>query len=178
EESNRRKDEFIAILAHELRNPLAPVRNAARYLKLKAPRDAELARSIEMIERLIGQMSRLIDDLLDVSRLSRGMLGLRRERVSLSEIVDAAVDDCRHELQVKGHALRVSPPRVPVEVEADRDRLVQVLCNLIGNSIKFTPPGGHIEIAASIAERGVLEMSVKDDGIGIPDDKLDEIFDL
>jgi len=178
EESNRRKDEFIAILAHELRNPLAPVRNAARYLKLKAPRDAELARSIEMIERQIGQMSRLIDDLLDVSRLSRGMLGLRRERVSLSEIVDAAVDDCRHELQVKGHALRVSPPRVPVEVEADRDRLVQVLCNLIGNSIKFTPPGGHIEIAASIAERGVLEMSVKDDGIGIPDDKLDEIFDL
>jgi PAS domain S-box-containing protein len=108
DENNRRKDEFIAILAHELRNPLAPVRNAARYLKLKAPPQPDLQRAVDMVERQVAQMSRLIDDLLDVSRISRGMLELRRERVSCEEVVEAAIDVCRDDINAKGHRLRVS----------------------------------------------------------------------
>src|SRR6185437_13263706 len=95
QEADRRKDEFLAILAHELRNPLSPIRNAAHYLKLRRPTDAELRRPLEMIERQVAQMARLIDDLLDVSRITRGTFELRRERVTCGEIVDAAVEACR-----------------------------------------------------------------------------------
>jgi PAS domain S-box-containing protein len=178
EEGNRRKDEFIAILAHELRNPLAPVRSAARYLAMKAPADSDLKRPVEMIERQVAQMSRLIDDLLDVSRMSRGMLELRRERVACAEIVDAAVDACRDDLQAKGHVLRVHVAPEPIEVEADRERLVQILCNLIGNGIKYTPAGGQIDLTVAVAAGQMLDISVKDNGIGIPPARLGEIFDL
>jgi PAS domain S-box-containing protein len=178
EESNRRKDEFIAILAHELRNPLAPVRNAARYLKLKGLKDADACRSVEMIERQVAQMSRLIDDLLDVSRISRGTLELRRERVLCAEIVDAALDACRDEIQAKGHSLRTTVPGEPVELEADRERLVQVLCNLIGNAAKYTPAGGRIDLRVAAVTGTTLEITVADSGIGIPPAKLTEIFDL
>ena len=177
-EANRRKDEFIAILAHELRNPLAPVRNAARYLMLRASTDPDVRRQVDMIERQVAQMSRLIDDLLDVSRISRGTLDLRRERVVCSAIVEAAVDDCRDEVAAKGQHLRVNMPAEPIELEADRERLVQVLCNLIGNATKYTPPGGRIEITVTAGESGPLVISVKDDGIGIPPAKLVDIFDL
>jgi len=178
EESNRRKDEFIAILAHELRNPLAPVRNAARYLKLAGPIEPEARRQVDMIERQVAQMARLIDDLLDVSRISRGRLELRRERVMCSEIVEAAVDDCRDELVAKGQHLRVTTPPAPVELDADRERVVQVLSNLVGNAVKYTPTGGTIALAASVAPPATLVISVTDDGIGIPPAKLTEIFDL
>ncbi len=178
EESNRRKDEFIAILAHELRNPLAPVRNAARYLKLTGSTDAEPRRAVEMIERQVAQMSRLIDDLLDVSRISRGMLELRRDRVACADIVEAAVDACRDELEAKGQTLRRVIPADPVELDADRERLVQVLCNLIGNAAKYTPPGGEIDLTVAVAANGTLEIAVKDNGVGIPAEKLTEIFEL
>jgi CheY-like chemotaxis protein len=178
EEGNRRKDEFIAILAHELRNPLTPVRNAARYLKKRGALEPEMKRPIDMIERQVAQMARLIDDLLDASRISRGTLELRRERVAWSEIVDAALDASRDEIQAKGHRLQVDGPIEPIEVEADRERLVQVLCNLLGNAAKYTPSGGRIEFTAAAPHDGVLEVSVKDDGIGIPPAKLTEIFDL
>jgi PAS domain S-box-containing protein len=177
EEANRRKDEFLAILAHELRNPLAPVRNAAQVLKVKAAAIPDLQRPIEMIERQVAQMSRLIDDLLDVSRISRGALGVRRTRVLCSEIVDAAVDACHDELEAKGHSLRTRVPAEPVVLLADRERLVQVLCNLLGNAAKYTPAGGRIAIEVEVA-RDVLELSVRDDGIGIPPDRLTEIFEL
>ena len=177
EETNRRKDEFLAILAHELRNPLAPVRNAAHFLKQKAAAMPDLQRPIEMIERQVAQMSRLIDDLLDVSRISRGALGVRRTRVLCSEIVDAAVDACHDELQTKGHRLRTTVPAEPVVLLADRERLVQVLCNLLGNAAKYTPADGRIELAVSAAHDH-LRISVKDDGIGIPPDKLTDIFEL
>jgi len=177
DEANRRKDEFIAILAHELRNPLAPVRNAARYLRLRgvAP---DLRRPVEMIERQVAQMSRLIDDLLDVSRITRGMLDLRRERVACGEIIEAALDACRDEIQAKGQQLRVRMPAESVELEADRERLVQVLCNLIGNAAKYTPTRGTIELSVAATANGSLTISVKDDGVGIPPAKLTEIFDL
>src|SRR6185369_13866257 len=141
DENNRRKDEFIAILAHELRNPLAPVRNAARYLKLKAPPQPDLQRAVDMVERQVAQMSRLIDDLLDVSRISRGMFELRRERVSCKDVVEAAIDACRDDITAKGHRLHVSLPSAAIELEADRERLVQILSNLIGNATKYTPAG-------------------------------------
>ncbi len=178
EESTRRKDEFIAILAHELRNPLAPIRNAARFLKQRASGDPDLRRPIDMVERQVAQMSRLIDDLLDVSRISRGTLDLRRERVACAEIVEAAVDACRDDIQAKGQHLRVRVPRGPVELEADRERLVQVLCNLIGNAAKYTPTGGDIDVAVDVVSAAALVISVRDNGIGIPPGKLTEIFDL
>jgi signal transduction histidine kinase len=176
-ESDRRKDEFLAILAHELRNPLAPARNAAHFLRLREPDEADLRRAAEMIERQIGQMSRLIDDLLDVSRISRGLLELRRERVELREIVETAVDACRHEVDCRHHALRVSLPSRPLFLEADRERLVQVLCNLLTNAAKYTPAGGQVEVAARKVGDSV-EISVRDNGIGIPAEKLSEIFEL
>ena len=178
EESTRRKDEFIAILAHELRNPLAPIRNAARYLKQKGAADPDLRRPIDMVERQVAQMSRLIEDLLDVSRISRGTLDLRRERVACGDIVEAAVDACRDEIQAKGQHLQVRVPRGPIELEADRERLVQVLCNLLGNAAKYTPTGGDIDVAVDVVSAGMLAISVRDNGIGIPRGKLTEIFDL
>jgi signal transduction histidine kinase/ActR/RegA family two-component response regulator len=177
EETNRRKDEFIAILAHELRNPLAPVRTAARYLALKTGADSELARPIAIVERQAAQMSRLIDDLLDVSRMSRGVLALRPERVACVDVVDAAIDACRDELQAKGHELRVEMPAEHVELEADRERLVQILCNVLGNAIRYTPAHGRIGLRV-VARDHTLEVDVRDDGIGIPPGKLEEIFDL
>src|SRR5262249_26788392 len=123
-------------------------------------------------------MSRLIEDLLDVSRISRGTLDLRRERVPCAEIVEAAVDACRDEIQAKGQHLRVRVPRGPIELEADRERLVQVLCNLLGNAAKYTPSGGDIDVAVDVVSAGTLAISVRDNGIGIPRGKLTEIFNL
>jgi len=178
EEENRRKDEFLAILAHELRNPLAPVRTAAAYLARRLAAGDDVTRAVRMIERQVAQMSRLIDDLLDVSRMSRGALALRRERVLCSEVVEAAVEACRDEIDAKGHSLRTELPTQPIEFDADRDRLIQVLSNLLGNAAKYTPPAGRIELRVTPLGDGMLEMTVKDDGIGIPPDKLKEIFDL
>jgi two-component system, chemotaxis family, CheB/CheR fusion protein len=177
-ESDRRKDEFIAILAHELRNPLAPVRNAARYLKLRGPADAEFRRPVDMIERQVAQMARLIDDLLDVSRISRGTLELRRERVTSAEVLDAALDACRDDVEAKAQVLRVHLPAEPIELEADRERLVQIVGNLVSNATKYTPAGGHIDVTVAAVGTRTFEIRVSDDGIGIPPGKLTEIFDL
>ena len=177
DEMDRRKDEFIAILAHELRNPLAPVRSAAHYLALRTGPESELARPVAIIERQVAQMARLIDDLLDVSRMSRGVLVLRPERVACADVVEAALDACRDELQAKGHELRVETPAGHVELEADRERLVQILCNLLGNAIRYTPANGRIGLEV-VARDHTLEIAVRDDGVGIPPGKLEEIFDL
>lgn len=176
-EADRRKSRFLAILAHELRNPLAPVSNAAHYLKLRALPNADLERPIEMIERQVAHMARLIDDLLDVSRISRGSLVLRTERLFLSEVVAAAVDACREAIEGRDHRLEVSLPTEPIPVEGDRHRLIQVVWNLLINAVKYTRPGGRIELSAS-ASGDELELHVRDDGIGIASDKLGAIFEL
>jgi PAS domain S-box-containing protein len=176
-EADRRKNEFVAILAHELRNPLGPIRNAAHFLKLKGPEDPELRLPIEMIERQTEQLARLLDDLLDVSRISRGALEMRRERLAFSGVVDDSVNACQEELQSRGVNLRVSLPTEPTELVADRARLIQVLCNLITNATKYTPSGGAIELTATVSG-DTLTLSVKDNGIGIPSDRLTDIFDL
>ena len=176
-EADRRKNEFVAILAHELRNPLGPIRNAARILKLKGPQDPELRSPIEMIERQTEQLARLLDDLLDVSRISRGALEVRREHLAFSEVVDASVGACGEELRARGVELRVSLPTEPTELVADRARLVQVLCNLISNAAKYTPSGGKVELNASVSGE-TMTLSVKDNGIGIPSERLADIFEL
>jgi PAS domain S-box-containing protein len=177
-EQAKRKDEFIAILAHELRNPLSPIRASARYLKLRGAADATLQRPVDVIERQVGQMSRLIDDLLDVSRVTHGTLELRRERVACAEIVEFAVDACRDDVEAREHTLHTRLPSQPVTLDADRERLGQVLCNLISNAAKYTPDGGRIDLVVTVPGDDVLEISVKDTGIGIPRAKLSEIFDL
>jgi len=176
-EAERRKDEFLAILAHELRNPLAPVRNAAHYLRLRELPEAELRRPVEMIERQVTHMARLIEDLLDVSRISRGMLELRLERVATADVLEAAVDACQDEVRARGHALEVTGPGRPVELLADRARLIQALSNLLSNAAKYTPTGGRIALVARATD-DTLELRVKDNGIGIPPGKLREIFEL
>ncbi len=174
-EASQRKDEFIAILAHELRNPLAPIRNAAHFLH--AVDNPELKPAVRIIERQVAQMARLIDDLLDVSRISRGVLELRRERVALAEIADAAVESCRDEIRARGHTLTTRLPPGRVELFADRERLVQVLSNLLGNAAKYTPPDGRIDLDIE-AHGQTLVVIVRDDGVGIPPEKLSVIFDL
>ena len=174
-ESQRRKDDFLAILAHELRNPLGPVRNAAQYLRLKGL--PELRVPIEMIERQVVHMTRLIDDLLDVSRLTRGMLELRVERVQLAEVIQAAIDANSGEIDSRRHTVQLERRAAPVEVRADRARLIQIFSNLISNAAKYTLPGGRIELMATTVN-GSLEFRVKDNGIGIPAGNLMGIFEL
>ena len=175
-EADRRKNEFVAILAHELRNPLGPIRNAARIIKLRRPDDPDLKGPVEMIERQLEQLARLLDDLLDVSRIARGALEMRRERVVLTEVVDASAGAYSDELQSRGVSLHVSLPAGLTELMADRARLIQMLSNLIANAAKYTNSGGKVEIMATVDD--VLRLSVKDDGIGIPPERLGDIFEL
>lgn len=175
--ADRRKNEFVAILAHELRNPLGPIRNAARILKLKGLELPELKGPIEMIERQTEQLARLLDDLLDVSRITRGALEVRRERLEFATVVDASLEASREELVDRDIRLVVNMPEQPIELLADRARLIQLLGNLVSNAAKYTPAGGTVEVSASV-HGGRLKLSVKDNGIGIPRDKLTEIFEL
>ena len=176
-QDDRRKDEFLATLAHELRNPLAPAMNALELLR-SAPRDAAVqARAREMLERQLRQMKRLIDDLMDVSRITQGKLTLRREQVELKAIIEAAIEASRPMLNAKGHHLDVDIPRDPVSIDGDAARLTQMLSNLLGNSCKFTPPGGRIRLQARCAGAD-LTISVRDNGVGIPPELLAQVFDL
>jgi PAS domain S-box-containing protein len=177
QEADRRKNEFVAILAHELRNPLGPIRNAARILKLKGPQELDLRTPIEMIERQTEQLARLLDDLLDVSRITRGTLEMRREGLALSDVVNASVDACHEEIRDRGSQLQVSLPAESVNLVGDRARLIQLLCNLLTNAAKYTPAGGRIELTAT-TDGHIMTLSIKDDGIGIPRERLGDVFDL
>ena len=165
-EADRRKDEFLATLAHELRNPLAPIRNAVQILKADGRPEAELAWSRDMIERQVRQMVRLVDDLLDVSRITPGKLELRRQRIDLAEVLDAAVETSRPLIDAGHHELTVALPAGPVDLEADPTRLAQVFSNLLNNAAKYTEPGGHIWLTAE-RDGGEVVVSVRDTGIGI-----------
>ncbi|MBX9627177.1 MAG: PAS domain-containing protein [Gemmataceae bacterium] len=169
----RRKDEFLAVLAHELRNPLAPVRNAVHLLGLPDP-DLGWVRAV--LGRQVGQLTRLVDDLLDVSRISRGKVRLAAERVAVGDVLDRAVETSRPVVDAGGHRLTVRRPDRPAWVDADPTRLAQVLSNLLNNAAKYTPRGGAIELTASPAGDAV-EFRVSDTGIGIPPEKLAEVFE-
>ena len=176
EEANRRKDEFLATLAHELRNPLAPIRQAA--LVAKSSTEAKRQNwALDIIERQVGHMALLLDDLLDVSRISRGKLELRLAPVELRAVVDAAVETSWPLMEAKGHQLDVQLPHEPVHLVADSVRLAQVLSNLLSNAAKYTDPRGHIVIAAEhIGSR--LLLHVRDNGIGLSPEHLHEIFSM
>ncbi len=175
-EADRRKDEFLALLAHELRNPLAPIRNAVQIIRLSTEQ-AALEQARTLIERQLGQMVRLVDDLMDVSRISRNKLELRKEPVELSSVVQSAVETIRPLIEQMGHDLTVTLPPPPVVIEADPVRLAQVFMNLLNNSAKYTERGGHIRLTAERQGSDVV-VAVKDTGIGIPADKLPTVFDL
>jgi PAS domain S-box-containing protein len=183
-ESHRRKDEFLATLAHELRNPLAPIRNALAVLRLAGNDPARRDEARAMMERQVRQMVRLIDDLLDISRITRGKIALRRERVALAEVVRSAVESSRPLIDRAGHALTVTLPPGPVVLDADPTRLAQVLLNLLNNAAKYTEPGGRIWLtAAAVAgEAGsppaTLEIRVRDTGVGIPKEMLPQVFEM
>jgi PAS domain S-box-containing protein len=174
-DADRRKDEFLAILAHELRNPLAPIRNAVAILNRKGTSDPELAWGRGVIERQVAQMTRLIDDLLDIERISRGKLLLRKERVPLERIVDLALETTRPQINAAGHRLSVVLPTEPVMLDADPMRLAQVFANLLINASKYTEERGTISVNASL-ERGKLYVSVEDNGIGFGPELASELF--
>jgi len=176
-EADRRKDEFLALLAHELRNPLAPLRNGLQVMRL-APDNADLvARSRDMMDRQLSHMVRLIDDLLDISRIGTHKMELRRSRVLLADVISSAVETARPGLEAAGQEMTVSMPPEPVYLDADLTRMAQVLGNLLNNSAKYTERGGNIWLTAE-REGDHVRVSVRDTGIGIPTSALQTIFDL
>src|SRR5262249_44722933 len=175
-EADRRKDEFLATLAHELRNPLAPIRNALQIIRLSPDREAH-AQAHAMMRRQLEQMVRLADDLLDGSRISQGKLERRRERVPLAAVVGSAVETSRPLIDHLGHQLTVTLPEQPVLVDADPTRLAQVFSNLLNNSAKYMDRGGHIWLTAEQQGSDVL-VSVRDNGIGIAAEQLPRIFQM
>jgi two-component system CheB/CheR fusion protein len=176
-EADQRKDEFLAMLGHELRNPLAPVTTALELMRLHDDEPLRVARARETIERQVEHMTRLIDDLLDVSRITRGKIELRREAVVLSTLVARAVEAARPVIDERGHRLTLDLPREPVTLSADPARLEQVLANLLNNAAKYTDVGGRIWVRA-LVEAGQLVLSVKDDGAGLTPVMRERVFDL
>ncbi|MBA3476919.1 MAG: PAS domain-containing protein [Lautropia sp.] len=176
-QSLRRKDEFLATLAHELRNPLAPIVTALEVLRLKAPADPQMRWSRDVIERQVRHMTRLVDDLLDVARISSGKAQLRTERIELASVVHHAVESVKSLIDSARHALSISLPPAPLMLEADPTRLSQVLANLLSNAAKYTPPGGHISLSVRQEDREVV-ISVSDDGIGLSAPDLERIFSM
>ncbi len=176
-EADRRKDEFLAMLAHELRNPLAPIRNATQVLKMLGPTDAHQQWAREIIERQTQHLTRLVDDLLDVSRITRGKVTLACAPLDLATVVHRAVEASRPLIDARGHQLTVALPAEPVRVEGDPTRLVQAAGNLLNNAAKYTDEGGHVRIeAAGEGDEAVLR--VTDNGIGVAADLLPHVFDL
>ncbi|MEZ4234569.1 MAG: response regulator, partial [Myxococcota bacterium] len=176
EEADRRKDEFLAVLAHELRNPLAPVRTAVQVLGRADAGAGDKERAREMVDRQVRHMVRLVDDLLDVSRITRGKLELQRVRVGLGEVVEQAVEAARPQLEGAGLTLTYTPPAAPVAVDADPVRLGQVVSNLLDNARKFAP-GGTVAVVARV-EPGEAVVEVADDGVGLSPDDLGELFEM
>jgi signal transduction histidine kinase/ActR/RegA family two-component response regulator len=174
-ESNQRKDDFLATLAHELRNPLGPIRNATQYLRFRDT-NPESRQSLELIDRQVQHMVRLIEDLLDISRITRDALELRRSSFSATDLLQDVVEATQYAVVEAGLELRTRCEVGPVSLYADRARLVQVVCNIVNNAIKFSPPGGVIELAVARERRNLL-ITVSDTGIGIPPERLREIFE-
>ena len=175
--ADRRKDEFLALLAHELRNPLAPIRYALAANKKPGRTPEQCRRAEEIIERQVTHMSRLLDDLLDISRITRGALELKKTRTELTSVVGAAIETARPILDEKHHRLLLDLPSQPVELEADVVRLAQIFSNLLINAAKYTDPGGRIQLRALQQDTEVI-VSVSDNGIGIAAEMLPQVFNM
>jgi signal transduction histidine kinase/ActR/RegA family two-component response regulator len=176
-ESNQRKDEFLAMLGHELRNPLAPISAAASLLALDSANVDHVRRSSAVITRQVQHMTSLIDELLDVARVTRGLITLDRSILDAKRIVAEALEQMRPTIEARRHTLRIHQPPMPAFVDADRKRLVQVLANLLNNAAKFTPEGGVIAVELAIDAHHV-RMSVEDNGIGMSPELIDHAFEL
>ena len=178
----RRKDEFLAMLAHELRNPLAPISSAAQLIAMAEPSDKRIRQSSEVISRQVRHMTELVDDLLDVSRVTRGLVTLEREPVDVRSIVLGAVEQARPLIEARGQQLRFALDDAPLRIDADRTRMVQVVSNLLNNAAKYTAQGGSIAVSSSrgggASGSGQVTISVSDSGIGIAPDVLPLVFDL
>ena len=176
-EHDRRKDEFLAMLAHELRNPLAPIASAAELLKIGTASEERVRRSSEVISRQVKHMTSLVDDLLDISRVTRGLIQLERVPVDVGAILRSAVEQSRPLIEAREHALVITQDPAGAQVLGDPNRLVQVLANLLNNAAKYTPRGGRILLALERAGEQV-HLRVQDNGIGIGRDLLPQVFDL
>ncbi len=176
-ETDRRRTEFLAMLAHELRNPLAPIRNAVEVLRRNGDLPAGLNWVRDMVDRQVSHLARLVDDLVDASRISRGKLILNRKPVELTGLIAAAIESIRSPLADDPHELVVTLPPAPLCVEADPVRLTQVVLNLVNNAVKFTPPGGKITVAVERVG-GRVEIRVRDTGRGIAPDDFDHVFEM
>lgn len=175
--SDRRKDEFLATLGHELRNPLSPLLTALQLLKAADRSAPAVLRLTTMMERQVRHLIRLVDDLLEVSRITRGVIDVRRQPLDLRCVLHAAVDTCRSAIEANRHALELDLPDAPVVVAGDAVRLTQVFSNLLGNAAKYTNPGGRIQLSlAQQDDRAVV--TVRDNGIGIPPEQLHAVFDM
>jgi two-component system, sensor histidine kinase len=176
-QADRRKDEFLAVLGHELRNPLAPLRTALQVLRLQRGGDAEVERLAGVMDRQVHHLVRLVDDLLDVTRISRGKIELRKEPVDLATVLERCLERVRPHLEERQHALEVSLPEQPLLLEADPARLDQVFTNLLSNAGRYTPPGGHVRLTATRdGDRAVVR--VRDNGIGIRPEMLGSVFEM
>ncbi len=175
--ADRRKDEFLATLAHELRNPLAPIRNALHLLRLAHVEPATQDEARAIIERQIDQVIRLVDDLVEVSRITTGKLQLRFERVDLRQVAEAAIEAAEPIVRARGHRLSLELPPPGTTIEADSTRLVQVFLNLLNNAAKFTEPGGRIEFSLDVQE-GEVVGRVRDNGVGIAAEMIEPIFEM
>jgi signal transduction histidine kinase len=181
-EVDRRKDEFLAMLAHELRNPLAPILNVVQLMRLKQIQDAEMLWCRDVIERQAEHLTRLVDDLLDVSRITQGKIKLQKQTIEIADIVSRAVEAGRPLMDARRHALTVEVPSEPLYVEGDPTRLSQVLGNLLNNAAKYTEDGGRIRLTvercANPDGRSDVVLRVRDSGVGIPAEMLPKVFDL
>lgn len=175
--ADRRKDEFLATLAHELRNPLAPMRNVLEILRLKDFADPQLSWSRDVFDRQLQHMTHLVDDLLEVSRITQGKLELRKQRLELARAMQAAMEAARPTVQASSHHLSVTLPREPLYLDADPTRLAQMILNLLNNAAKYTPPGGDISLAAE-RDGDEAVITVRDSGIGIPSEHLTSVFEM
>jgi signal transduction histidine kinase len=176
-EADRRKNEFLAMLSHELRNPLAPIRNSVYILEHAAPGGEQAKRARQVIDRQVQHMARLIDDLLDITRISRGKIHLQREQVDLNALVRGTVEDQRDQYAKSGIALEVKGPAVPLYVDGDPTRLAQVFGNLLHNSVKFTPRGGRTVLHIEADAQGHAVVRVRDNGVGMSPETLAHLFE-
>ena len=177
QEADLRKNEFLALLAHELRNPLGPIRHAVKILRARTPSPDELQWATNIIDRQTEHMTRLVEDLLDVSRITRGTIELRRERVDIASVLKAAVEASGTLIERARHQLKVTPPAEPLYVEGDVTRLTQIISNLLDNAAKYTDPGGRIWLSAE-REGDQAVIRVRDSGIGIASELMPRIFDM
>ncbi|HEV8615929.1 MAG TPA: ATP-binding protein [Methylomirabilota bacterium] len=177
QEASRHKDDFLAMLAHELRNPLAPIVSAMHVIRLRPDDGRAVQRAREIVERQVRHQARLLDDLLDVARAARGKIRLRRAPTTLDAVVGSALETTRSRIEARGHEVVVSLPVPPIPIDADGTRLAQAIASVLDNAAKYTASGGRIEVTGA-REGGQALLRIRDTGVGIPADMLSRVFDL